>query len=188
MGGAFVPHPKFEVGWLELPDGMTIMWSRGKGITCDVVETARSLRLDFDPTVKLLHPDPSTPKHWSMALELMSDSSTPYDMLREEAFGFPIRFLIYRRAGFVDSRSHGAFIALPGESGPEGRWDIHYVRLLSSILLYLVPIWFAFGLFPRARRYLRRRRGCCVECAYSMKGLNTTTCPECGHVNRPITP
>jgi hypothetical protein len=184
MGGAIVPNPTFEIGWLDLSDRMTIMWHRGKGVTCDVVESARSLRLNFDPTVKMIiQQDPSTPKRWSMALELMSDRSTPYDMLTEQAFGFPIRFLFHRRAGFVDSRSYGVHIALPGESDPAGRWDISYGRLLASILLYLVPIWFVYGLYPRARRYLRRRRGCCGECAYSLKGLNTTTCPECGHVN-----
>ncbi len=183
MGGALVPNPNFELGWLDLPDGMTIMWSRGRGIACDVVQTARSLRFNFDPRVELIHEEPSSPKRWSMALELMSDRSTPYDMLSEQAYGFPIRFLFHRKAGFVDSRYYGVNIALPGESDPEGRWDISYGRLLASILLYLVPIWFAFGLYPRARCYLRRRRGCCGECAYSLKGLNTTTCPECGHVN-----
>jgi hypothetical protein len=125
----------------------------------------------------------SEPVKWSVAVDLMEKPTTQYDVVSEIAFGFPIRFLVGRQASLIDSRMYHIAVALPGESDPAPRWDILYGRLLASILLYLVPIWFAFGLYPRARRYLRRRRGCCGECAYSLKGLNTTTCPECGHVN-----
>lgn len=120
---------------------------------------------------------------WSKGSEWISDSKTQLDWLLEVSVGFPIRVVVYRTSGYIDSLGNWREMPLPGESDPAPRWDIHYGRLLASILLYLVPIWFAFGLYPRARRYLRRRRGCCGECAYSLKGLNTTTCPECGHVN-----
>jgi hypothetical protein len=123
---------------------------------------------------------------WSMGSEWISDSKTQLDWLQEVSVGFPIRVVVRRTSGYIDSLGNWREMPLPGDSDPAPRWDISYGRLLASILLYLVPIWFVYGLYPRARRYLRRRRGCCGECAYSLKGLNTTTCPECGHVNQPI--
>jgi hypothetical protein len=182
MGGQIVQSRHFELRWTDLESGSMIAWSRGIGFTCDVMSTVRSPRFEVDPIVRELSDAAQMPT-WSAAKDLMSDPSTPYDLLDEAAFGFPIRFLVLRQAFAISITSDFVAVPLPGDSAPAPRWDIHYGRLLASILLYLVPIWFVYGLYPRARRYLRRRRGCCGECAYSLKGLNTTTCPECGHVN-----
>ena len=179
-----------RTGWQDLPNGHMLIWRNHPGFTCDVLMTFRREPVQQAPGTMTIRDfvKPGKAPVWSRGSEWISDSKTQLDWLKEASFGFPIRIVVQRTSGYIDSAGNWREMPLPGESDPAPRWDIHYVRLLSSILLYLVPIWFAFGLFPRARRYLRRRQGCCVECAYSMKGLNTTTCSECGHVNRPITP
>ena len=180
MGGTIVVSRHIELAWTDLNSGSMIAWSRGMGYTCDIISTVRSPDVYIDTIVRQLS-DASKPPAWSVAQSLMEDASSPYDVVEEAAYGFPIRFVFQRQAF-----SHGStfvLIPLPGDSDPAPRWDISYGRLLASILLYLGPIWLVYGLYPSVRRYLRRRRGCCGECAYSLKGLNTTTCPECGHVN-----
>jgi hypothetical protein len=183
VGGAFVPNFKANFGWIEVPDGTVIVWHIGEGITCDLLETARPMGGRPKTDVPFPWPKSADPRPWSSAVKVLADPTNSHAKIREAAFGAPIRFLVRRQAYMIDSRSNSIAIAFPGDSDPAARWDISYGRLLASILLYLVPIWFVYGLFPRVRRYLRRRRGCCGECAYPLKGLNTTTCPECGHVN-----
>lgn len=60
-------------------------------------------------------------------------------------------------------------------------WRIRWWALLVNIAFF-VPIVLALRKGPWAalwlRRYLRRRRGLCVACAYPVRGL--ALCPECG--------
>lgn len=61
---------------------------------------------------------------------------------------------------------------------------VHPLAPTLSIPLYwpLAP----FAVLPihcareRMRRKRRRRLGCCVECGYSLNGLESSVCPECG--------
>ena len=60
----------------------------------------------------------------------------------------------------------------------------------SQRLLVVVPLWVPFVLFGgypaswvvwrRLRAWVRRRRGLCSRCAYSLKGNVSGICPECG--------
>lgn len=59
--------------------------------------------------------------------------------------------------------------------------------ILPGLLIDAVThsaIWFAvismFGLPGRCRRWLRRRRGLCAACGYSLRGSPSTRCSECG--------
>lgn len=48
--------------------------------------------------------------------------------------------------------------------------------IYPTVLMVGWAIWLV-----RGRRKLRRRvAGCCLECGYSLDGLNTDVCPECG--------
>lgn len=54
--------------------------------------------------------------------------------------------------------------------------DIRFSLLYPMALMIVWSYW-----LMRGRRKLRRRvAGCCVECGYSLDGLNGDVCPECG--------
>ena len=56
------------------------------------------------------------------------------------------------------------------------RWDLP--------LLYPVVFMLGWSLWlVRGRRKLRRRVGCCSECGYSLDGLTSDVCPECGETH-----
>ncbi len=64
-----------------------------------------------------------------------------------------------------------------------------YIRHSMLIVAFFIPILLAllFSLYPAVlfirgplRRYRRRKKGLCVKCGYSLRGLPEPRCPECG--------
>lgn len=54
--------------------------------------------------------------------------------------------------------------------------------LLTNWAIFTAASGLLIGLATESRRFYRRRKHLCAHCAYSRKGLDTTTpCPECGH-------
>ncbi|MBI1825941.1 MAG: hypothetical protein HY287_12605 [Planctomycetes bacterium] len=57
----------------------------------------------------------------------------------------------------------------------------------NEVGIHLLIVAFLFGLYPAIaflrgplRRWQRRQRGLCVQCAYNLTGNVSGTCPECG--------
>ena len=89
-------------------------------------------------------------------------------------------------------------------SGSLVRWPetAHAVFVFDGKLLPLRPIWpgfaintvfyavvlwllFALGGTPFALRRRRRiKRGLCPKCAYDLRGIESSACPECGCLHR----
>lgn len=68
---------------------------------------------------------------------------------------------------------------LPKYQKPEVSWS-------GETFQVMVPGWLGF-LFPVAwhgwmlvRRRRRASKGLCLQCAYNLRGLHTSACPECG--------
>ena len=92
----------------------------------------------------------------------------------------------------------GSFTAHPEVSslGPEfaWKWDfagvIAHRNALGGILTVGIPGWYLVALFAiypfsafirgPVRRLVRRRRGACVRCGYSLTGNEFGICPACG--------
>ncbi len=54
--------------------------------------------------------------------------------------------------------------------------------LIGNTIFYALIVWGVFAMLGWARRAIRRRRGRCEGCGYSLDGLERTDrCPECGH-------
>ncbi len=96
--------------------------------------------------------------------------------LDEIAVGVPLRCMAV-------VNGHAAPLGMAAaDLGPYGAvWRVRWWALLVNIAFF-VPIVLALRKGPWAalwlRRYLRRRRGLCVSCAYPVRGL--PLCPECG--------
>ncbi len=57
--------------------------------------------------------------------------------------------------------------------------------LVGNTIFYGVIVWCVLALIGWCRRAIRRRRGRCEWCAYSLRGLeNAERCPECGRGTR----
>lgn len=83
----------------------------------------------------------------------------------------------------------------PNNSGlydpiPKVQWTpwypaiIHDFLFLLTLIAYLIsltaiPRWTIWKRLTPAQR--RRAKSQCPACAYELKGLSTTTCPECGN-------
>jgi hypothetical protein len=52
--------------------------------------------------------------------------------------------------------------------------------LLANIVIYAIGPWVLMTVAIPIRRLLRRRRGRCEWCAYSLSTLRSSVCPECG--------
>ena len=85
---------------------------------------------------------------------------------------------------FADEPLRRSLFSLPElQSGtfPTGR---------SGWVTFVMPLWIPFVLFATypataficgpLRRHLRRRKGQCLRCGYSLEGNVTGVCPECG--------
>lgn len=68
--------------------------------------------------------------------------------------------------------------------------EVPYLPLWRGLILntlFYAAIWWALLALPRLiRRTLRSRRGLCPRCAYDMRGLTDTPCPECGDAPKPL--
>lgn len=122
---------------------------------------------------------------WSVQATDWSDQWDADTKIFEVGVGWPMRFLVLRRAVPADPTS---WALIPPRGKPPSVydafdfiWHIRWWALLVNIAIF-VPIVLALRKGPWAalwlRRYLRRRRGLCVACAYPVRGL--ALCPECG--------
>jgi hypothetical protein len=147
------------------------------------------------------------PPYWSsifrepnLAPIARTRSLTP-PSISEAAFGLPFRSLMWRREYFREtphSLIAGADPPAFAESGRtsfhwdllpaswiehDGEWpvDVIWPGMIANVLIYFTgfaaPWWFA-----DLRRAIRRRRGACTRCGYSLAGDRTGVCPECGQV------
>lgn len=56
-----------------------------------------------------------------------------------------------------------------------------------NTLFYATLLWLLLFGPPALRRFIRRKRGRCVACAYDLRGVSHVRCPECGvPVNGPV--
>jgi hypothetical protein len=104
-----------------------------------------------------------------------------------EGHGWPLPALGFRFHGSARGVATTGFvsggIALPEWAPNDPRalpvTPIWFGLLVDIVVLML--LWSAVldGL-PAARRWLRRRRGVCRQCACDLTGNTTGTCPECG--------
>lgn len=69
-------------------------------------------------------------------------------------------------------------------TGPLGvsvfSYGVRPLGLLVNSVFYGVIVRVAFFVLFEYRALMRRRRGECVRCGYSLAGLQATACPECG--------
>ncbi len=57
---------------------------------------------------------------------------------------------------------------------------VHALPFVVNMVILAIPIelmWFGLG---QLRHRQRKREGCCVRCSYSLVGLASPVCPECG--------
>lgn len=63
-------------------------------------------------------------------------------------------------------------------------YPIPWYPLWSGLIVNAIVWGSAIGVVPvcirLVRRRLRDRRGCCIKCGYSLAGLKSDACPECG--------
>ncbi|MFN7021299.1 MAG: hypothetical protein ACK4WH_08250 [Phycisphaerales bacterium] len=52
--------------------------------------------------------------------------------------------------------------------------------LLANAAFWGWGPWLVWASVRQARVLIRRRAGCCLRCGYSLRGLTTRRCPECG--------
>lgn len=91
---------------------------------------------------------------------------------------------IARRMTIQIERSDGNIrpIKLPDSFFPT---RILWRGLIGNTIFYGVIVWCVLTLVGWCRRAIRRRRGRCEWCAYSLRGLeNAERCPECGRGTR----
>ena len=69
----------------------------------------------------------------------------------------------------------------------QGWWRVIYAKSPGLVTFVQVPLIYPCMILVgwslwlvRGRRKLRRRVGCCYECGYSLAGLESEVCPECG--------
>ncbi len=73
------------------------------------------------------------------------------------------------------------------QPGGSLRRTVHWSGVLWNLTTLLVMICFAYGFITRRQRAIRLerlRRGRCPVCKYSIAGLPTNRCPECGSLLR----
>lgn len=137
----------------------------------------------------------AVPKWVAKELELIQPG-TPPDGFIAQASGWPL--LCLRATQLLTAGSNGAVstgtswgIPISGQSSSAAPGTVIPLRplwggLLGDTLVYAVA-WFAvLSAIVSTRRILLVRRGKCLDCGYSLVGLNGHRCPECGaNIARP---
>ena len=167
----------------------------GEHRTCTAVTAISDIRDSWDDPPA--GPDINIP-NWSKAAELIGNKISPSQrglcMVFEEGRGWP--FLAgeaaWLHAPNDDLLLGGTVEALFGIKVPKGKDAYGRPR---TVLLPLHPIWpglaidtvfyaailWLLTLGPStARRMIRRKRGHRIKCGYSLVGLTSDKCPECG--------
>lgn len=121
------------------------------------------------------------------ALGAAVQHSRPYQVAsyREYVRGFPFAAVSYWVLG---SHPSGAHENVSKESLWEfptyKRIDIQWIALGVNIVVWSLLYCICFLLVSSTKRIARRRRGCCVNCGYSLRANISGVCPECGTVAR----
>ena len=110
------------------------------------------------------------------------------------AFSFQVLLVRYSAISFGLSDGEIRFLYRGPPSttlGDRKEWAGFYLERGGGQYIRLhVPLWAPFALslvypaalvvFMVARRWVRRRRGCCLGCGYDLRGCVNYVCPECG--------
>ncbi len=114
-------------------------------------------------------PPQTSPRNWRGDVEReQSDAQMLYDLRRVAPF-------LGARIGLCKQWYwHGLF----GISG--ATWTVMPLWLLCALPCVLLVIPVSRRIWRRVCRTRRRRGGRCVACGYSLKGLQSARCPECG--------
>ena len=78
----------------------------------------------------------------------------------------------------------GSLFVIPVDHRPFYKGTFVGLPLWCIAAALAMPVGLA-ALGARLRRYLRRRRGQCVDCGYDLYSNTTGVCPECGCATRP---
>lgn len=121
-------------------------------------------------------------------------SATHIQRIWSHAFGWPwkvleldeLRSFQYRTTSYMDAnweqtdlRFHNALTMRIGSHDLHLPLGIRWRVLLQTILCIGVPI-IVIGMSASSLRRRQRGRFECIHCGYSLEGLATTMCPECG--------
>lgn len=96
-------------------------------------------------------------------------------MLHEFGFGWPLICLV-RRVGPGPPQAYQTTAAQRGSWIPN---DVYFPGLVCDCLFFGLISWGLVTALRRTNSWLRRRRGLCIECGYSLV-KSPAMCPECG--------
>lgn len=105
----------------------------------------------------------------------------------EAAVGFPIP-CFWKWSSQYGTVREGGFIEI-GKRDPNRPWfdppGLPYLPiprgLIVNTIFWAGAWWIALFGFTAFKRRRRLRRGRCAHCAYDLRGITSSTCPECGH-------
>lgn len=168
---------------------------------------ARSYEIVPPPETGLKQPVLSTPPYWSIVSRqptpphVVVTQEERFPSLQEEAYGWPARSLSYRKEAFEERvfRAPGGSgktevefeMSFDGAASAEvipswlfyhsNQWPTHIIwrGMIVNVLFFAAVLgspWWIRAL----RRWWRARTGRCVRCGYSIAGLKSGKCPECG--------
>ena len=128
------------------------------------------------------------------------DPDKYYSTFRQvEAFGWPCLSLWSGRENRVSGNAHPNIVFHPMDirygyfSGDPSKikpgqiikvipYGPLWLGLLANSIFYSAILWLLIPGPFALRRFIRRKRGLCVKCAYDLRGAEHEACPECGAV------
>ena len=149
-------------------------------------------------------PDPRIPvsddlPYWSLARvrPAVRKAEPTGHHIWEEAFGLPcrsMRQLVYAHRDFTavttfvfDSVKYGIRIEKPNPTGDAWRdfralpCQLLWPGFAINTIFYAAIVWVLFAVPGAIRKRVRRKRGQCAACGYSLRGTpEIDKCPECG--------
>jgi hypothetical protein len=105
-----------------------------------------------------------------------SPDATTHQMVFAE-FGWPLPVLDRVQLWWPEDDPKWT-TAVPSDSGLRIRWSALTLSSAALALAIWLVLFGPFHLWTAARRWRRRSRGACLQCAYPLRGA--PRCPECG--------